>query len=193
MELEKYKGKCKRSVWYHLKKNKGIIFHITLKITLFKMKQDGEIVTRAVYLRGKNRRMLDISEFNELYDESKNKIWLTFDEWLKEGSGWRIESMDEFILKICRYTPMQGSSYIKLPKKIENTKSVINIQNEDDKCFLYSILAALHPAKDHVQRISNYEPYIDELKTDGIKFPMKIQQIPKFENMNDCYLSFNSH
>lgn len=58
------------------------------------MKQDGEVVTRSVYLRGKNRRMLDISEFNDLYAESKNKIWITFDEWLKEGSGWIIQSMD---------------------------------------------------------------------------------------------------
>ena len=55
MELQNYKGKSMRSVWYHLKKNKGIIFHITLKVTLYKMKQDGEVVTRSVYLRGKNK------------------------------------------------------------------------------------------------------------------------------------------
>ena len=116
--LENYKSQCMRSAWYHLKKNKGIIFHITLKITLFKIKQDGEVETRAVYLRGKNRRMLDISEFEDLYDESKNKIWLTFDAWLKDGSGWIIQSIDEFHLKICKYTPLQGSSYIKSPNKI---------------------------------------------------------------------------
>merc|ERR1712236_21078 len=61
--LENYKSLCMRSAWYHLKKNNGIIFHTTLKITLFKIKQDGEVETRAVYLRGKNRRMVDISEF----------------------------------------------------------------------------------------------------------------------------------
>merc|ERR1712215_407591 len=77
--LENYKSLCMRSAWYHLKK------------TLFKIKQDGEVETRAVYLRGKNRRMLDISEFQDLYDESKNKIWITFDAWLKEGSGWIIQ------------------------------------------------------------------------------------------------------
>ena len=128
--MENYKGKCMRSVWYHLKKNKGIIFHITLKVTLFKMKQDGEVETRPVYLHGENRRMLDLSEFNDLYNESKNKIWKTFDAWLKEGSGWIIQSMDEYILKICRYTPITGSSYIKSPKNIENTKSVVNVHRE---------------------------------------------------------------
>ena len=127
--------------------------------------------------------MLDLSEFNDLYAESKNKIWNIFDGWLKEGSGWIITSLDEFILKICKYTPIMGSSYIKSPKKIENTKYVVNIQNEDNKCFLWSILAALHPVERHTERTSNYEPYIDELKTDGITMPMRLQQIPKFEKI----------
>ena len=153
------------------------------------MKQDGELVTRPVYLRDESRRMLDLSEFNDLYAESKNKIWNVFDGWLKEGSGWIIKSMDEFILKICKYTPIMGSSYMKSPKKIENTKSVVNVQNEDDKCFLWSVLANLHPAKDHVDRVSNYEPFLDELKTNGIKFQMRLQQIPKFENMNDLTIN----
>ena len=133
--------------------------------------------------------MLDISEFEDLYEESKNKIWLTFDEWLKDGSGWRIQSMDEFILKICKYTPMQGSSYLKSPNKIENTMSVVNIKNEDNKCFLYSILAKLHPVEKHTERVSNYEPYLEELNTNGISMPMRLQQIPKFEKQNDLTIN----
>ena len=122
MEMENYKGKCMRSVWYHLKKNKGIIFHITLKVTLFKMKQDGEVETRPVYLHGENRRILDLSEFNDLYNESKNKIWKTFDAWLKEGSGWIIQSMDEYILKIC-------STLLLLDHPTSNLLNILKIEN----------------------------------------------------------------
>ena len=143
------------------------------------------IVTH-VYLRGENRRMLDLSDFNDLYAESKNKIWNIFDGWLKEGSGCIIKSMDEFILKICKYTPIMGSSYIKYQKKIENTKSVLNVQNEDDKYFRYSILAKLHSVEIHA---SHYQPFLDELKTEGITMPMRLQQIPKFENMNDLTIN----
>merc|ERR1711936_437835 len=114
---------------------------------------------------------------------------LTFDEWLKDGSGWRIQSMDEFILKICKYTPITGSSYIESPKKIENTHSVVNIQNEDDKCFLYSVLAKLHPVEKNTERLTNYEPFLDEVKTDGISMPMRLQQIPKFEKMNNLTIN----
>ena len=97
--------------------------------------------------------------------------------------------MDEFILKICRYSPIEGSSYIESPKKIRNTHSVINIQNEDNKCFLYSILAALHPVKDNPQRVSNYESYIEELNTDGISMPMTLNKIRKFEKMNNLTIN----
>merc|ERR1712055_568568 len=177
MEMENYKGKCMRSAWYHL------------KVTLFKTNHDGEDESRPVYIRGKNRRMLDISEFEDLYEQSKNKIWLTFDEWLKDGYGWRIQSMDEFILKICKYTPMQGSSYLKSPKNIENSMSVVNIKNEDNKCFLYSILAKLHPVEKHTERVSNYESYLEDLNTNGISMPMRLQQIPKFEKQNDLTIN----
>ena len=31
--LDNYKGSCMKSAWYHLKKHKGIIFHVTFEIT----------------------------------------------------------------------------------------------------------------------------------------------------------------
>ena len=78
--MEKYKQRCKNSTWFHLKQHNGITFYITLETTLFKIKQNGEIETRKVYLCGKNRRMLDMTEFEELYEESKAKIWNSFDK-----------------------------------------------------------------------------------------------------------------
>ena len=34
-------------------------------------------------------------------------------QWLNEGSGWVIESVDEHYFNIIKYTPMKGSSYIQ--------------------------------------------------------------------------------
>ena len=187
--MEKYKQRCKNSTWFHLKQHNGITFYITLETTLFKTKQNGEIETRKAYFCGKNRRLLDMLEFDELYEESKAKIWKSFEKWLKEGSGWRIQSVNKFILKICKYRAMKGSLYIKSPKKIELTHSVTNVQNQDNKCFLWSVAAKLYPAKKHTERVSHYEPYIDDLKVDGISMPMRLDQIPKFEKLNDLTIN----
>ena len=58
------------------------------------------------------------------------------------------------------------------------------MQNKDEHCFLYSVLAALHPADDHVSIPCQYMQYLPELKIDGLEFPLKVHDIPKFEKMN---------
>ena len=47
---------------------------------------------------------------------------------------------------MAKYVPLKGSQYIDLPPKVKNSKAVINIQNDDDKCFLWSVLAYLYEA-----------------------------------------------
>ena len=44
-------------------------------------------------------------------------------------------------LMMAKYVPLKGSQYIDLPPKVKNSKAVINIQNDDDKHFLWSLLA----------------------------------------------------
>ena len=68
------------------------------------------------------------------------------------------------------YEPLQGSSYIKQPKDILDTKAVVNIKNEDLECFKWCILAALHPASNHPERPTNYQDYKEDLNFDGIEF-----------------------
>ena len=132
MAMEMKKEKIKNACWFQLKKHKGLQFYITVQTTMFKTNKDGELQTRNPYFCGKNRRMLNIHEFNQLFDESKNKIWTSFDKWIKEGSGWRIKSVDNVILKMCEYKPINGSSFIKSPKRIIDTRSVVNVENKDN-------------------------------------------------------------
>lgn len=46
------------------------------------------------------------------------------------------------------------------------------------------MLSALYPAKDHVDRVSKYEDYQNELNFDGIEFPVSAKDYPKFEKLN---------
>ena len=86
-------------------------------------------------------------------------------------------------LGVAVYAPLEGSSYMKLPKELEDKKATLNIQNEDEKCFLWSVLAALHPVnrKGHPHRLRHYKGYEQELNVSGIEFPMKVKNISKFE------------
>ena len=100
------------------------------------------------------------------------------------GSGWTLEANNALVLEMVDYQPLGGSTYIELPKDVYDTKSIVNIKNEDQECFKWSILAALHPADHNPQRISHYEPYSEELNFTGIEFPVTVDQIRKFEKLN---------
>ena len=88
-----------------------------------------------------------------------------------------------------KYSPIGGSSYIKTPKSIIGKRAIINVKNDDEKCFLYSILAHFKKFEQNSSRVAKYKPYLHELKTDGIDMPMKLEDITKFEKLND--LSIN--
>ena len=81
---------------------------------------------------------------------------------------------------------MGGSSYIELPESLANKKAVINLNNkEDSKCFMWSVTRALHPAKDHSERIdTKLEKATENLNWDGITFPVELKQIYRFEKQN---------
>lgn len=52
--------------------------------------------------------------------------------------------------------------------------------------FLWSILAARHPVgkRDHPNRVAHYQRHENELNMEGIEYPVKINQVKKFERQN---------
>ena len=69
------------------------------------------------------------------------------DAWINKGSGWIIESVESQYINISTYWLLIGSSYIDLPTELKHPrKGLINIQNNDQKCFLWC----------HVRHINAY-------------------------------------
>ena len=61
---------------------------------------------------------------------------------------------------LLKYRPLAGSSYIPTPKKLLSKKALVNVQNlHDDKCFIWSVLAGLHPIASHPHRVSQYRQF----------------------------------
>nr|CAH7764287.1 unnamed protein product [Callosobruchus chinensis] len=72
-----------------------------------------------------------------------------------------------------------------MPKFLKNTKSVINIQNIGQYCFLWCIVAALNPCVRNSNKTSSYPHFSRILKYDGIPFTISLKDIPKFEKTNN--------
>ena len=102
----------------------------------------------------------------------------------KNGSGWYFKEVLSLEIHTVSYKPMKGSSDIPLPDFIMRKKSIVNLENKDDKCFQWSILRYLHPFQKHATRINELKKYEDELNFKEIEFPVKLKDITKFENQN---------
>ena len=81
--------------------------------------------------------------------------------------------------------PLRGSTFLPLPSKISTKKAVINMKNNDDQCFKWSVVRALHPVDIHPERITKeLKDQSERLDWSGLKFPVKLDQIVIFEKFN---------
>ena len=113
-----------------------------------------------------------------------NSLIQKLDDEQLEGSGFQFQEIEEVILEIYKVNDIQASSYIELPPKYKNSQSIINIKNNDQFCFLWRILAYLFPVEDNKNITSSYSKHFDKFNLEGLEFPMKVTDIPKFENSN---------
>jgi hypothetical protein len=70
-------------------------------------------------------------------------------------------------------------------------QALINVYNLDDNmCFVWAVPSALHPADKHSVRISKYCPHLNSIDLTGLKYPVPVNQIARFEK-NNTTISIN--
>ena len=128
---------------------KGIKFVETLEVTFTKM-TNNNIIHKTAYFNSKPQTIINNVMISESSQLSKDQILNIIAQWISDGSGWTIESVDSHYLNIVQYEPMKGSSYIKLPQELRNSgKGLINMKNEDNECFRWCHIRHLNPQDDH--------------------------------------------
>ena len=125
----------------------------------------------------------DIFEvYREMIDEIEEKVQ---EMEHVEGSGWQFVEIINLTLHVDIWDPIKGSSYIDLPKELKNKKAIINMKNEDNKCFLWCVLRALNPKDRDAERIDkDLKSKEDTLNMEGIAYPVDLKDIKRFEKQN---------
>ena len=69
-------------------------------------------------------------------------------------------------------------------------KTLINIKNKDQKCFLWCHVRHINPSKQHPERIKKTDKKITEkLEYDEIEFPMQEKDFSKIELKNNICIN----
>ena len=83
------------------------------------------------------------------------------------------------------YKPLKGESYIPLPTELANKAAIINIKNNDNKCFLWCVLRALYPTDCNSERIDKELKKKEEsLNMKAIEYPVSLKDIDRVEKQN---------
>ena len=101
-----------------------------------------------------------------------------------EGSGWIVHNVAHLDIKITKVKMTGGSSFLKLPKELRGKRSIVNIKNYDQKCFMWSCLAHLYPVPINRTRVGNYKKHARKFDMAGVEFPVPVGKIIKIEEAN---------
>lgn len=158
-----------------------IKFGLLLDTTFFNVNE--ELSNRGFICR--NRRIIHTTELDSVVEECFQELLLKITEHEARGSGWSLKSIVSLDLRVHKsgYGD-RGSSFIPLPASIANTLSCVNVQNNDNECFRYALLAK-HITNGNAHRVDErYERLRHEYDFAGLKYPVNLSKIKLFERRN---------
>jgi len=162
-----------------LNEKKGLKFGLTQKLRMKKETEDG-VIYREPYFKSKSKTITHPDMINDLIREAEEEILNKIGDWISEGSNWVIDLILDHYLNIINYTPLRGSSYIKLRKELQNSMlGLINPKNLDDnECFRWCRNIKLNPQKVHPERITlKDKESIKKLDYSGVTFPVQYRRL----------------
>ena len=168
-------------------KNRNIKVRLYLNCTMKRTDSDGfTYISKFAFHSIGQKLILEATDPHEIYKEMMDEIE---EEVQKvehaEGSGWVFVEVENLTLHTNKWNPLGAGSYIDLPEYLKKKKAIINMKNEDNKCFMWSILRALNPKDGHPERIDkDLKSKEDTLKMKGIKYPVDFRDIDRFEKQN---------
>ena len=167
-------------------RNLAIKWYIVVRVQLYREDAEGNEQTVKPYFRSVTYRLLTEEQFHEHeLNEAFQKAVAGLEKYIHESSGWILKTVKQLQVYTINYRPLRPSGYMELPSSLKRSNSVLNIKNVDNKCFVYCIIAALqHPKVSNSDKVSDYQAFEQDINMSGISFPVRLEQIDRFEILN---------
>ena len=103
-------------------------------------------------------------------------------------SGARLSEILSLSVHVHNYQPMRIGSFLPISKRMRDKKTILNICNKDDLCFLHCLNASVNPARQNENHVSSYPPLVNlQINLQKLTFPMPLSQLKTFEKNNPRY------
>jgi hypothetical protein len=174
-------------LYLNLRRLKALKFNLFVDSTYHKSDTE-ELQDRA--FKCKNLILMRRGDIAKEIDSAYDSILTEEANYQGVSSGWSLYSMDGVLLRLSKFTPLRGNSFIKTPEWIKRKKAIINCQNTDKYCFKYAILSKFVKNRPERVRKRAYEMVATKFDFTGLVFPVQVKDIAIFEKRN-VYVSVN--
>src|SRR6266536_194432 len=198
IQMNKLEKRVELLLYRALQKQNGIKFNIGFHVILTKPDTNNTdlMVTQDFHISEKMVAITHKDEINKAVLSMNEGIHRRIDRFTVGGSGWSVEEITRHFVSIAKYKPLAARSYIPLPGGIQNKKATINIQNEDNKCFMYCLGRILdpNPEKDHLERVFKHlKSVCRDLGLYDIEMPVSMKDIPTIEKKFNISINVFGH
>ena len=97
------------------------------------------------------------------------------------GSGFIMRAIVSTDLLIGKHTPLAGTSSIPLPEFLARKHCIVNVQNNDQRCFGYAILASQLRVEANPERPTQYDQFFTVYGLDTVQYPVQIKDLEAVE------------
>ena len=167
----------------------------------FVSQKAGSDENRVMYTRSTPEEFMIDSETEEVAEKLVMSILQKYQDNLQnkiKGSDFIFNGINYLYYDLI--TISKGGSYIESPEWLKDKKCVVNLKNNDNKCFQYAATLALNfnNIDRNPQRISKIKPFINNYKWNDINFPATKKDWNKFEvnnkniALNILYVPYNT-
>ena len=117
---------------------------------------------------------LEGTDESAVFDRSIQTIEERIQNFNQRGSNWRFERVLSLDVHFTDFQPLRGSTFLPLPSKISTKKAVINMKNNDDQCFKWSVVRALNPVNSPRASFKRIKRSIGKIGLEWTKIPGEI-------------------
>jgi hypothetical protein len=162
-----------------LREHHGIKVWLSVQLTYRKILEEGRA---EAHLTTKSVVLHNDFELDEVLDNLVQEVQLRNAHYLRNASPFAIDSVDNAVVHTSKYAPLGVGRYKELPAFLAKKKCLVNVINNDDRCFGYSLLAHLMPLNGVRNRAQRYNPYFERFNLADLQYPVEPRDVPSIED-----------
>ena len=134
-------------------------YHTLFSASFYKINEEDQRNNETeLFINLKNNHILTESDIDNIDVRSQLEHQIQIQEIKK--SGCKFDKINSTKISFYKTGELHGTFHVKIPLR---SSAIVNVRNNDKYCFLWSVLASLHPCESTLlSKTNNYIQYFNE-------------------------------